>query len=76
MPPVSEILFLHLARKWSDTRRIAAAYFNLVNGVALPDSFPDELVMNASGDTVEPDLVALPASVPVPPGPVPSGVAK
>lgn len=76
LPSVSDIPFLHPASMGTDAWRIAAAYFSPVDEVAFSNSFNDEHIVDTAGDTVEHDLVALPASVQILPGPVPSEVAE
>lgn len=67
---VLEVSFLHPAPKWTDTRRIGAAYFNRIDGVALSDSLPDEPVLALDGVHIEPALAEPSCSDPAPSEPV------
>lgn len=76
LAPVLGTLFLCPASKNNDIQRKAAAYINRVNGVALPDLFPDKPVLAPDGDPVEPSLPSSPCSVPASPEPVRNDVAE
>lgn len=71
---VSEFPFRHAAPNWSDVRRVAVAYFTRFDGVALPDSSPDEPVLAFDEDHIQPALAVPSRSNPAPPKPVQNGV--
>lgn len=66
LAPVLELPIRHSASKWPDARRVAVTYFNCVDVVALPDSFPDKPVLAPDDDHIEPALAAPSCSDPTP----------
>lgn len=76
LAPVSEVSFFCPVFGWTEARRRAAAYFHRVNGFALPDFFPDELVQALRDDSAESTRAALLSSASVHPDHIRPEVAE